>query len=275
MAQLNGRKILIAGSQKIDEMSELIRKHGGVPVVRPLQGLTYADETAVDEDIRRLVATGADWLVFTTGIGFAYLRERAESLGLLAAFTDLLRTANVASRGYRTFAFLKNLGVQPEVIADDGSLRSVADKLAQVDLNGKRVWIQLHGQAHSEIADFVRSRGVSKLTLSLPYHYQPPEPGTLSDALREIQAGEVDAVCFTTRAQIAYLFEYAREIGAHEDLIRQFDANVLAVAVGKVTATGLKEEGVRRVIVPDVERLGGMLVEIARYYEKHAVSIGT
>ncbi|MFC4099319.1 uroporphyrinogen-III synthase [Paenibacillus xanthanilyticus] len=272
MVTLNGKKIVIAGSQKIDEMSDLIRKQGGIPVVRPLQGLTYADEATVDEDLRRLIATGADWLVFTTGIGFAYFRERAEALGLLADFTTLLRGARVASRGYRTFAFLKNLGVQPEIIADDGSLRSVASKLEQIDLNGKRVWIQLHGQSHSELADFVRKRGVAELTLSLPYHYQPPEPEVLAEAVREIRAGEVDAVCFTTRAQIAYLFDYVKELGAKEEIIRQFDENVLAVAVGKVTATGLEEEGVRRVIVPDVERAGGMLVEIARYFDKHNVS---
>jgi len=42
---------------------------------------------------------------------------------------------------------------------------------------------------------------------------------------------------------------------------------VLAAAVGKVTAEALREEGVERLLAPDLERMGAMIVELARFYE--------
>ncbi len=42
---------------------------------------------------------------------------------------------------------------------------------------------------------------------------------------------------------------------------------VLAAAVGKVTAEALKEEGVERVLAPESERMGAMIIELAHYYQ--------
>ena len=41
---------------------------------------------------------------------------------------------------------------------------------------------------------------------------------------------------------------------------------VLAVAVGKVTAEALYEEGVNRVLFPEEERMGSMVVAMSRHF---------
>ncbi|WP_197284472.1 uroporphyrinogen-III synthase, partial [Bacillus sp. JCM 19041] len=77
--------------------------------------------------------------------------------------------------------------------------------------------------------------------------------------------GRFSAVCFTTALQVKSLFNQAVVIGEQEKLINRFSKGTLAVAVGKVTAESLLEEGVHQVIVPEKERMGAMMVELARY----------
>ncbi|MNZ88395.1 uroporphyrinogen-III synthase [compost metagenome] len=68
--------------------------------------------------------------------------------------------------------------------------------------------------------------------------------------------------------QVQYLFRHARATGREELLLEQFRQGTLAVAVGKVTAQALKEHGVDRIVMPELERMGAMIIELARYYEK-------
>ena len=48
--------------------------------------------------------------------------------------------------------------------------------------------------------------------------------------------------------------------------------HVLAAAVGKVTAEAIRDEGVKRVLAPDIERMGAMIIELSRYYESLTLS---
>ena len=41
----------------------------------------------------------------------------------------------------------------------------------------------------------------------------------------------------------------------------------VATAVGKVTAEALREEAIERIVVPEHERMGAMIIELAHYFE--------
>lgn len=105
---LNGRRIAIGASRKTDEMSTLIKKQGGVPVVRSLQGTVFLAEKEVGPDLRAFVETGADWVIFTTGIGTETLVNLADKLGIGERYLQAIRGAKAASRGYKTIAALKS-----------------------------------------------------------------------------------------------------------------------------------------------------------------------
>lgn len=57
-AALIGKRIVIAGSQKTNEMSVIIAKQGGMPLVRSLQGLTVFDESLLAEPLQQLASEG-------------------------------------------------------------------------------------------------------------------------------------------------------------------------------------------------------------------------
>ncbi|WP_433946701.1 uroporphyrinogen-III synthase [Paenibacillus sp. SN-8-1] len=264
---LQNKKIVIAGSQKTEEMAEIIERRGGVPLVRSLQGLTYSDPVEVEEDVKRFIRQGADWFIFTTGIGFEAMIQTAERLTAVSEFEERLKETKIACRGYKTNALLKKSGIHPVVCDDDGTIASMIEKLEVFDFNDQKVWIQLHGELSSELYQFIKSKGGIDVQAILPYHYQAPEQETLASILNELIQREVDAVCFTTRVQVGYLFDYAREQGREEELKSVFEQDVLAAAVGKVTAEALRDRGISRIIVPEKERMGALIVEIAQYYE--------
>ena len=271
--ELQGKKIVIAGSQKTDEMAEIIERRGGTPIVRSLQGLTDSDPAEVEDDVLRFIEQGADWFIFTTGIGFEAMYQAAERLHAVTAFEDRLRQAKIACRGYKTNAFLKKSGIHPVVCDDDGTIASMIDKLQVFEFNDQRVWIQLHGELSSQLFQFIESKGGMNAQAVLPYRYHAPERETLSAITSELIKGEVDAVCFTTRVQVNYLFDYARETGCEDEVKSAFEGVVLAAAVGKVTAEALREEGIARIIVPEKERMGAMIVEMAHHYENAQQSV--
>ncbi len=264
---LQNKKIVIAGSQKTEEMAEIIERRGGIPLVRSLQGLTDSDPVEVEEDVKRFIEQGADWFIFTTGIGFEAMIQAAERLNAVSDFEKRLKETKISCRGYKTNAFLKKAGIHPVVCDDDGTVASMIEKLEVFDFTDQKVWIQLHGELSSQLYQFIQSKGSMDVQAVLPYRYHAPEQETLALIMNELIQREVDAVCFTTRVQVGYLFDYAREHGREEEVKSVFEQNVLAAAVGKVTAEALRDRGISRIIVPEIERMGALIVEISHYYE--------
>lgn len=263
---LSGKRVVICGSRKIEEFSTLIEKQGGVPLVRSLQGTVFLAEKEIEDDLRKFVQTGADWVIFTTGIGIETLVQLSAKLGLEEAFLKQIQKGRVATRGYKTLAALKKLGISPVASAEDGTTKGLALALENFDFTGLKVMLQLHGETAPALTEFFEDQGavVQKI---LPYQHVAPEKETVQRLCDELQNHECDAVCFTTATQVRSLFEYARINGIHNAIVGSFMKNIVAVAVGKVTAEALKEEGVDRLLVPGNERMGSMIIELSQMYK--------
>lgn len=264
---LEGKRIALCGSRKIDEIKILVEKQGGIPIVCSLQGMIFLAEKEVESDLLRFVNERADWVVFTTGIGLETLVNLAEKLGVKEKFLHNIRHAKVASRGYKTLAALKKLDIKPVAVDEDGTTRGLTRALEHENFTGKRVMIQLHGEKAPTLSSFFEDRG-AEVTKILPYQHIPPESETVALLCDEIMRKEIDAVCFTTAVQVRSLFDFARENGIFQNILDCFQNKVTATAVGKVTAEALKEEGVEHIVTPEIERMGAMIVELSNYYLK-------
>lgn len=263
---LEGKRIAISGSRKIEEISTLIEKQGGIPIVRSLQGIVFLAEKEVEPDLLKFVNDGADWVVFTTGIGLETLVNLAEKLAVKDAFFTNIRHAKIASRGYKTLAALKKWDLKPIAVDEDGTTKGLTRALENVDFNGKKVMIQLHGETAPALTKFFEDRGAEVLKI-LPYQHIAPESETVTNLCEEMTNNEIDAVCFTTAVQVRSLFNFAREKSIPTDILNCFHEKVVAVAVGKVTAEALKEEGVERLVTPENERMGAMIIELSHFFE--------
>ncbi|WP_138752058.1 uroporphyrinogen-III synthase [Paenibacillus sinopodophylli] len=265
---LQGKRIVIAGSRKTDEMSLIIEKQGGIPITRSLQGLTMFEEEQLEEPLRTFAADGADWVILTTGMGSDSLVGAADKLSIGDAVRERLSEASIATRGYKTSAFMKRAGLKAIVSDDDGTMHGLMGNLDKFDFTGQRVWIQLHGEPAPELVRFLEEKGAAAVVSVLPYRHVPPESDTLALLMKELFDAAVDTICFTTAVQVHYLFRHAAQSGTKEQLLEIFENHVVAAAVGKVTAEALSEYGVKRIVVPEIERMGALIIEIVRYYEQ-------
>ncbi|NHN29031.1 uroporphyrinogen-III synthase [Paenibacillus agricola] len=266
--KLFGRKIVIAGSRKTDEMSLLIEKQGGIPIIRSLQGLVYVDEPAVEQDLKYCVGNKLDWFICTTGTGTEALIHAASKLGIDGALLQQMKTCLIASRGYKTYSKLKNLGMKPDVVDEDGTTEGLIRALSPYQFKDQRVAVQLHGEPQPTLVQFLEERG-AHVTPLLLYKHIAPDPATLELLCNELTAGQVDAVCFTTAVQVRYLFHYARANNRENAIKAAFGGQVRAVAVGKVTAEALREEGINLVIAPESERMGAMIIGLVNHYNSY------
>ncbi|WP_169083441.1 uroporphyrinogen-III synthase [Paenibacillus sp. PL91] len=264
---LKNKRIVIAGSRKTDEMSLIVEKQGGIPIIRSLQGLTMFDEDLLAEPLRKFAEQGTDWLILTTGMGSESLIAAAHKLDIGQAVLERMTQSKIATRGYKTSAFLKRSGLKAVVSDDDGTMQGLMDNLSAYDFEGQRVWIQLHGEPAPELVSFLQSKGALQVESVLPYKHVPPDPATLETLMTELAEGSLDTICFTTAVQVHYLFKYAIETERKASLLEAFEGKIVAAAVGKVTEEALKGHGVKRIVVPELERMGALIIEIGRYYE--------
>ena len=98
--------------------------------------------------------------------------------------------------------------------------------------------------------DFLKGAGARPDPV-LPYAYLPAAGGAeIPRLIEEMAAGRVDAVAFTSAAQIVQLFEMARGAKAEARLRAALDCTVIA-AIGPVVAAELERHGLAVAIMPE------------------------
>ncbi|CAM4279293.1 uroporphyrinogen-III synthase [Paenibacillus tarimensis] len=265
MARLEGITVAVTGPRKAEDMSRMIEKFGGRAVIRPAQGTVFVDDSQIEEQLKGLIADPADWLVLTTGVGTEALLNKASQLGLEEDFMAALRQMKLAARGYKTVNVLRKLELTPAVRDNDGTTAGLLEEMAPYELQGKRVALQLYGDPAPRVTGALAARGALCEEL-LPYQHIPPEDSVVGQLIEEIVGAKVQAVAFTSTVQVRYVMQSAAQQGMLDAMLAAFDDGVLAVAVGKVTAEALYEEGVKRVLFPEEERMGSMIVAMSRHF---------
>jgi uroporphyrinogen-III synthase len=269
---LSGKRIAVAGGRKFDELAAIIAKQGGEALYRPMMGSVSNDSAELSNIVRKVCEQGADWFVLVTGVGTKALLEKADELGLGERLRELLASAKIAARGYKTFNALKTLGLKPLIVDDDGTVEGVRRQLEAFDFSNKRVAVQLHGERMPTLTDWVVSQGATVTEIPL-YFYEEPEEKDVQQLLFEIISSEVDVVAFTSNTQVKFFFEGARRQKAENFLQRAFNEKVIALSVGSMTTAELKRQDITRIIAPEHERMGAMIMELAKYYQKENEAI--
>jgi uroporphyrinogen-III synthase len=264
---LTGKRIAVAGGRKFDELTAIIAKQGGEALCRPMMGSVSNDSDELSEVVRDVCAKGTDWFVLVTGVGTKALLEKADSLNMGERLRELLNSAQIAARGYKTFNALKTLGLKPVIVDDDGTVEGVRRQLESFNFSNKRVAVQLHGERMPTLTDWLLSQGATVTEIPL-YFYEEPLEQDVQQLLYEVISGEVDTVAFTSNTQVKFFFEGAKKQRAESFLQRALNEEVIALSVGSMTTAELRRNGITRIIAPEHERMGAMVMELSKYYQQ-------
>ncbi len=249
------------------ELARLVERHGGVPVLAPaLREVTISASDEVATLVRELAAGRIDIVVFMTGVGAAALFAEAERQGLLDDLVRALQHTVNVTRGQKPWRPMKERGVpitvsSPSPYTTDEVLATLAD----IPMEGKGVALLHYGERSEPLSRAIEDAGGTLLDLLL-YEWQLPEDtGPIDSLIREVIAGGVAAVLFTSKVQARHLMTVAERIGLGGDLIDAFHTRCVAAAVGPTTAQELVYSGIEPRVVPDNPKMGPMVVALGEY----------
>ena len=249
--RLNGYRILILETREEAQFSRLLAEQGADVLQCPMFTIHDAPDAApIEAWIRRFVEKPCDDLVLMTGEGLRRLMKVARRIGADRDFIAALGNARKFARGPKPGRALREIGLEPQVTTEKPTSEGIAEMLAQVDLSGHRVGLQLYpDKNHSVLIGAITEQG-AEVDPVLPYIYDAQAAdANIVTAIDEMAQGRIDAIALTSSGQVRRLVEVAQ---AHrcEVLLRDGLARTPIASVGPVVSDELTSHGLRTDIYP-------------------------
>jgi len=258
---LQGRRIALFESRLAEELAQMVRRSGGVPVCAP----------ALREERRpaaREVAGLLDWVaredcpvfVFSTGVGATALFEEARALGREDEIRGAILRGLAVCRGPKPVAVLHREGMPSQMKAQPPyTTEELLGVLVQLDLRLRAVVLVHHGEPNAALVEALHRQGARVHELLLYEWALPADAGPLVRMVGEIAAGSFAAAAFTSQIQARHLVHVAESLGKRDELLQALRERTLVAAVGPTCARALAELGVPPDIVPETPKMGAML----------------
>jgi uroporphyrinogen-III synthase len=258
---LAGYAVGITGHRRWEEQAEMLTRRGARVLHGPTMSTALLDDLdATIDATRRVLAAPVDVVVFSTGIGVRSWFAAAESVGIDDDLRLALREAEVVVRGPKAQSAARAAGLDVSWMAPTEVNAEVLAKLTADGIGGRRVVVQRDG-GNPLFADAVAALGPGELVDVPVYRWSlPDDPGPARRLLDAAADRQLDAVTFTCAVAVHHAFEIVADTSA---LVAAFESDVLAVAVGPVTAEALRDRGVGRLLEPARARLGSMVHALA------------
>lgn len=249
--RLDGTRILILETREEAQFSRLLKEKGADVLQCPMFTIEDApDSKPVMDWIARFVANPFDDLVLMTGEGLRRILKLVRQHGGEAAFVAAVAQSRKFARGPKPGKALREIGLAPDVTTEKPTSEGIAEMLAQYDLKGRRVGLQLYPEKdHSALIGAIAAQGAVVDTVS-PYVYDSKAGDTnILAAIDEMEAGRVDAIALTSSGQVRRLVDAARAHG-RGDQLRSALAKTPIASVGPVVSDELHAYGFRASITP-------------------------
>ncbi len=248
---LAGRLVAVPEARQLDVLAALLERRGARVLRCPLVSIRDAEPAAPVLDwLARFAAAPHDLLILYTGEGVTRLAAFAERAGLRDRFVAALGGTRKLTRGPKPKRALRDLGHDADIEAAAPTTEGIVATLDSLELDGQRVGVQLYGEEPNRaLLDYLRQRRAETDTVA-PYTYASAADDEQAAALiARLASGEIDAIAFTSKAQLDRLHKLARERGL-EDALRRGLAATRIAAVGPVVAAELEADGLRADVMP-------------------------
>lgn len=265
---LSGRRIVVPETRELDLFAGMLERQGAVVIRCPLVAIRdVADPAPVEAWLRRLAEGRYDDVILFTGEGVARLTNVARRAGLAAEATEGLRRARKIVRGPKPTRALRALGLAPDLVSDAPTTDGIIATLAGLDLDGRRIGVQLYPGQPATLLDYLAGRGAAAEPVLCYEYVSEEETGRVAEVIRMLAAGEVDLIAFTSTPQVRRLQDVARNAGLESQLRRGMEVTRIA-AVGPVTAEAVAGAGWRATVVPRASfHLKPFVAEIAAAFD--------
>jgi uroporphyrinogen-III synthase len=249
---LAGKVVAVPEARQLDVLASLLERRGASVLRCPLVGIVDSpDEADVLAWIERLIATPTDLAVFYTGEGVQRLVGFARRADREAEFVAALARTPKLTRGPKPKRALKALELEPEYTAIEPTTAGMIEAAKSISKPLRRVALQLYSQEQDrQLADWFAQRGAA-VDVVAPYVYASnADDERVAALIEELRAGRVDAIAFTSKAQVQRLLELAGKRRLEAALRSGLRRTKVAV-IGPVVAAELEGLSVRVDAMPE------------------------
>lgn len=203
--RLEGYRILILETREEAQFSRLLQEQGADVLQCPMFTIHDAPDPApVEAWIRLFIDKRFDDLVLMTGEGLRRMMKVARRIGSsIRISVAAIAKAKRYARGPKPVRALREIGLEANLQTETPTSEGVAAMLAQQDLKGHRVGLQLYpDKDHSKLIGAITSYGATVEPV-LPYIYDGQAADTnIVEAIGEMAERRVDAIALTSSGQV-------------------------------------------------------------------------
>jgi uroporphyrinogen-III synthase len=249
MGALDGLTILVPESRELDMFAGMLEAQGAQALRCPLvQIADLDDDTEAQGWIGQMIAAPFDFTVLLTGEG---LRKLLTLSGPLRDdLIDALKKSRTVTRGPKPARALREIGLTPSLAASVPTSQGILETLEKEKLRGCRIGVQLYpGDGALPLVEALRGNGAEVFPVT-PYRYiTQTESEQVATVIRDLAAGRIGMIAFTSSPQIERLFAVAGEFGLMPELTQGLVRTPIA-AIGPVMESALAAHGLSSAIHP-------------------------
>jgi uroporphyrinogen-III synthase len=214
----HGLRVLSLESRMATEMTRLIERHAGTPLVVPALReipIPLQDNGAVFRFGVKLILQQIDILILMTGVGTKALFDILRTRYPLVELIEALKKTVIVTRGPKPLAALKTIGVEASITVPEPN--TWQDVIATLDyyrpVQGLRIIIQEYGISNPEMIQALKSRGAEVFPVPIYRWALPEDTAPLRRAVGEILDGNIDVLLVTNAAQIDHVMQLVAQEG--------------------------------------------------------------
>ena len=258
-AGFGGLRVVAFESRLAEQMSQLIERHGGRPLVTPSMREVPLEQNA--DALRfgeRLMAGEFAMVILLTGVGARFLLKVLDTRWPREQTLAALGKTILVVRGPKPLAVLREQGLQPTVAVPEPNtwrdLVKVLDEMGR-SLKGMSVAVQEYGVSNAELLEAIRERGAVVTRVPVYQWMLPEDTGPLTRTVRAVMQGEADVALFTNAVQVDHMMQVAEREG-DVDRLREAMGKMVVSAVGPIVAERLRSHRLPVDFEPSHSKMG-------------------
>lgn len=215
----NGLTVAAFESRMAAEITRLIERHGGNPLVTPaLREIPLNDNSAALKFGVKLTTERVDLLILLTGVGTTALFDLLKTRFPWSSIAAALKQTALVARGPKPVAALKAFGLQPTLtVPEPNTWIEVVSTLDEYrPVKGLRVAVQEYGTSNPDLLEALQQRGAEVFQVPIYRWALPENLEPLRQALDEVIAGKVPVLLITNAAQVDHVMEVLGKDGKLE-----------------------------------------------------------
>lgn len=261
----NGLKVAAFESRMGLEMTRLISRYGGNPLVAPaLQEIPLENNVQALSFGERVLAQKVDLLILLTGVGTRFMFDIWKTRFPLSSIIQALSKTPLVARGPKPIAVLKEVGLIPQLVVPEPNtwqdILTTLDEHMPNGLKGLQVGVQEYGVSNTDFLDGLKNRGAIITPIPIYRWELPQDLGPLKKVLHAIVNNQVDCLLITNAAQVDHIVKVLEQEGQVNQFRQALD-QIIVVSIGQITTERLKHHRLPVDFEPSHSKIGVMVKE--------------